>query len=182
MADEGLVLTDPAFNLIAVDPGAATILNYRDRTAIKGKPVPPLPDGIMEAIRNRTPKDRSVIKTHVRLGQNEFICRTYLLESQDGSPAPPMIALHLERDSSVNSAISEIVSKYHLTDREQEVLRGISMGLATKELADQMNISPNTVKAFLRLVMIKMRVTTRAAIVAKILHNGSAMDEPASLE
>jgi DNA-binding CsgD family transcriptional regulator len=32
-----------------------------------------------------------------------------------------------------------------------------------------MAISPNTVKAFLRLIMIKMGVTTRAGIVAKIL-------------
>jgi DNA-binding CsgD family transcriptional regulator len=32
-----------------------------------------------------------------------------------------------------------------------------------------MNISPNTVKAFLRLIMVKMRVSTRSAIVGKAL-------------
>src|SRR5260370_30906271 len=84
-----------------------------------------------------------------------------------------IVSLHLERGSSANDAICEIVKKYHLTVREQEVLRGISLGLATKELAERMNISPNTVKAFLRLVMIKMGVTKRPGIVAQILHGAA---------
>jgi DNA-binding CsgD family transcriptional regulator len=32
-----------------------------------------------------------------------------------------------------------------------------------------MNVSPNTVKAFLRLIMLKMEVSSRAAIVAKVM-------------
>ena len=46
-----------------------------------------------------------------------------------------------------------------------------------------MNVSPNTVKAFLRLIMLKMEVSSRSAIVAKIMmtdRNGlSRSDEPA---
>jgi DNA-binding CsgD family transcriptional regulator len=45
------------------------------------------------------------------------------------------------------------------------------MGLATKELATRLNISPNTVKAFLRLVMIKMGVATRGEMFAKLLES-----------
>lgn len=179
-ADEGLVITDPAFNLIAFDPGAAIILNYREHAVGKTKSVSDIPEELLQLIRNRNLNDRSVTKTNMRLGRNEFICRIYSLDAHEGASGPPMIALHLERDSSVNNAISEIVAKYHLTEREQEVLQGLSMGLATKELAERMNISPNTVKAFLRLVMIKMRVTTRAGIIAKILHNGSDSDAPES--
>ena len=41
-----------------------------------------------------------------------------------------------------------------------------------------MNISPNTVKAFLRLVMIKMGVTSRSRIVAKILSSGAPPEAP----
>jgi len=32
-----------------------------------------------------------------------------------------------------------------------------------------MSISPNTVKAFLRLIMVKMGVTSRSGVVGKIL-------------
>lgn len=170
MAEAGVVLMDPSLNIIAFDRGAATILNYPNPGAKAGSNSY-IPVEILDLIRDRKPADRSPVKTHFRMGKNEYICRTYMLETNDGALNEAMVALHLEKDSSANDAICDIVDKYHLTGREQEVLRGISLGLATKELADRMNISPNTVKAFLRLVMIKMGVTTRAGIVAKILHN-----------
>jgi DNA-binding CsgD family transcriptional regulator len=84
----------------------------------------------------------------------------------------PLMALHLEKVSSVGDQVHEARVRYNLTEREEETLRGISMGLTAKEVADLMNISPNTVKAFLRLIMIKMTVTTRAGIIAKLLQNG----------
>ncbi len=61
------------------------------------------------------------------------------------------------------------VSEYSLTDREKEALIGVAMGLTSKELAVRMKISPNTVKAFLRLIMVKMGATTRAGIVGRLL-------------
>ena len=42
-------------------------------------------------------------------------------------------------------------------------------GLSSKEIATRMNVSPNTVKAFLRVVMIKMGVSSRSAIVGKVM-------------
>jgi DNA-binding CsgD family transcriptional regulator len=70
---------------------------------------------------------------------------------------------------------------YGLTDREREVMEGVSLGLTTKMLGDRMNISPNTVNAFLRMIMIKLGVTTRAGIVGKLLEvdregNGGRLD------
>jgi DNA-binding CsgD family transcriptional regulator len=175
MAEVGLVLMDTSLNIIASDWGAASILNYRNQP---GSALC-LPEEILEILRSRKPSDRSPVKTHLRMEKNQYFCRIYLLESHEGPMGQPIVALHLERGSSANDAICEIVKQYHLTGREQEVLRGISLGLATKELAERMNISPNTVKAFLRLVMIKMGVTKRAGIVARILH-GVALDQPAA--
>ena len=40
-------------------------------------------------------------------------------------------------------------------------------GLTSKQIAERMSISTNTVKAFLRLIMIKMDVSTRSGIVGK---------------
>jgi DNA-binding CsgD family transcriptional regulator len=79
-----------------------------------------------------------------------------------------ILALHLERCQSGPYALDELSSEYRLTDREREALRGIALGLTTKEVAERMNISPNTVKAFLRLIMLKMSVNTRAGITAKL--------------
>ena len=41
--------------------------------------------------------------------------------------------------------------------------------ITSKQIAERMKISPNTVKAFLRIVMVKMDVSTRSGIVGKII-------------
>jgi DNA-binding CsgD family transcriptional regulator len=65
--------------------------------------------------------------------------------------------------------INEISERFHLTAREQEVVHYLSEGLTTKEIAMRLGISPHTVKAFLRLIMVKMAVSTRSGIVGKTL-------------
>jgi len=45
-------------------------------------------------------------------------------------------------------------------------------GLTSKEIADEMRISPSTVKSFLKLVMTKVGATSRTGIIAKILEEG----------
>ena len=67
--------------------------------------------------------------------------------------------------------VAQIAAAFHLTEQERETVGFLVEGLTSKEIAQHMNISPNTVKAFIRLVMIKMGVTTRAGIVGKILKN-----------
>ena len=42
-------------------------------------------------------------------------------------------------------------------------------GLPSKVIADRMNTSPNTVKAFLQMIMIKTGVSSRSAMVSKII-------------
>jgi hypothetical protein len=46
-------------------------------------------------------------------------------------------------------------------------------GLTSKEIANRMNISVNTVKAFLRLIMVKMNVSTRSGIAGKVARSGA---------
>jgi DNA-binding NarL/FixJ family response regulator len=88
-----------------------------------------------------------------------------------------MPALYLKRELSVVDAVHQVGVDYHPTDRKQEGLIGGTMGLTSKELAMRMNISPNTVKPFLRSITIKMSVTTRSGIVGKLVdQNGELSD------
>jgi DNA-binding NarL/FixJ family response regulator len=41
--------------------------------------------------------------------------------------------------------------------------------MSNKVIADRMNLSSNTVKPFLRLIMIKTAASSRSAIVGKII-------------
>jgi len=75
----------------------------------------------------------------------------------------------LERDASSSySALEEVSEEFDLTQRERETVEFLLQGLTSKEIATRMQISPNTVKAFLRLVMVKMKVSTRSGIAGKL--------------
>jgi DNA-binding NarL/FixJ family response regulator len=168
-AEVGLVLVDLSFNPVAFDQGAVSILNQSLSTTQTGIAIP---EEILSALRRRSPSDLFAGRIAFHIGHREYSCCPHLLETLDGSTRP-LIALHLERDSSVADVIYKIAEEYRLTEREREALSGISMGLSSKQVAERMHISPNTVKAFRRLIMIKMGVTSRAGVVAKLLeYNG----------
>jgi DNA-binding CsgD family transcriptional regulator len=46
-------------------------------------------------------------------------------------------------------------------------------GLTSREIAQEMHISPNTVKSFLKLVMAKVGATTRTGLIASIFERVS---------
>jgi DNA-binding CsgD family transcriptional regulator len=66
-------------------------------------------------------------------------------------------------------AMCQLTQRFHLTHREEEVLTLLLQGLSSKEMAGRMRISLNTVKAFIRLVMIKMGASSRSEIAATVL-------------
>jgi DNA-binding CsgD family transcriptional regulator len=80
-----------------------------------------------------------------------------------------MVVLMLERKSHEQLNMAEIAKRFGLTPREQETARLLGEGLTSKEIAIRMNISPNTVNSFVRLMMVKMGVSSRSAIIGKIV-------------
>jgi DNA-binding CsgD family transcriptional regulator len=167
----GMILMDASFHAIAYDRGAAVILGIPERTPEVLHPAVPIPKELLDVLNGKdfTAVHNTVTRLHTRKGQ--FSCTTYLMAPQNGVLSQPVLALHLERDFSAMDAIDKVAARYHLTEREEETLKGVALGLTSKELADRMHISPNTVKAFLRLIMIKMGATTRSGIVGKILQS-----------
>ncbi len=81
--------------------------------------------------------------------------------------SPLSFAVILERHITGESALVFLARQFDLTARECETVALLLEGLTSKEIATRMKISPNTVKAFLRLVMLKMDVSTRSGIVGK---------------
>ena len=66
-------------------------------------------------------------------------------------------------------ALSQVSRQFHLTRREQQAVGLLLQGFSNKEMAKSMEISANTVKAFLRMASIKMGVSSRSGIVTTIL-------------
>jgi DNA-binding CsgD family transcriptional regulator len=103
-------------------------------------------------------------------GNRNYLCRAFSLKSGNETmprvPGQPEVALLLERGGSgVDS--SRLAEQYRLTAREHETLRFLVMGLTNKDIAGRMHVSPHTVKAFLRTIMIKTGASTRSGIVGR---------------
>jgi DNA-binding CsgD family transcriptional regulator len=93
----------------------------------------------------------------------------------------PAVAVLLERNHKPKVDLSYVSGRYRLTQRELETVDHLVQGFNTKGIADGMNISPNTVKAFLRSIMMKMGTDTRAGIIAKILQASISMTRETTL-
>jgi DNA-binding CsgD family transcriptional regulator len=104
-------------------------------------------------------------------GRREYLGRAFLLnhENNNGISNAAAVLIVMERRVSGCLAVCQITQQCHLTHREEEVLTLLLQGLSSKEMAGRMRISLNTVKAFIRLVMIKMGASSRSEIAATVL-------------
>lgn len=162
---------DLSLTIIALDRGAANILDYRGNPSSNPNSAYEIPEQIRNAVRSHDFTDISCLRMSLRFGLNEYDCRAYLIESREEFLPQPTVAFLLENHALATDAIDSVAAHYHLTRREQEALRGISMGLSSIDVAKRMNISPSTLRTFLRLMKIKMGTTSRAGMVSKILQN-----------
>lgn len=177
MPEVGMVLLDESFNVIACDRGAAALLSSTSPGG-GSETTFHVPREILEGIQQHKISGATSCEMQFHVGTTAYLCRSYLLETRSGQLTElSFMALHLERVAGAQEAIQDAIAMYNLTEREEQTLKGILMGLSTKEVADQMSISPNTVKAFTRLIMIKLGVTTRWGIIAKVLGSREGSDD-----
>jgi len=160
---------DSALNPILMNTEAEQILNYPDRFVKDDHVV--LCAAIKIRSYSRTPlSDELPFVTEFRSGRRRYYCRAFVVDSNDvKDPSDPCVAVLLERGPSALTSLSRVSLRFSLTPREEEALQYLLQGLSSKEIANRMSISPNTVKAFLRLLMIKLGVSSRSAVVVKIL-------------
>jgi DNA-binding CsgD family transcriptional regulator len=120
-------------------------------------------------LRDHLPSQGSPTFAEFASGKRRYLVRAFYLDPYGEDPFRPTYALLIERAHHVMLELAEVSNQYGLTSRENETMRLLLGGLTSKEIASRMKISPNTVKVFLRLIMMKMGVTTRAGIIGKIV-------------
>jgi DNA-binding CsgD family transcriptional regulator len=169
-ARPGIIVVDSSLTLLATNPDALQILTFPENA---GR-IPELDKWLTNRLRARLVDRRSAnpcgFVTHFKSARRTYTCRSFPLNVRVDTPVPgnPALLLLLERTSNGSNSMDQIAKRFSLTAREQETVKLLLRGLTSKEIADQMKISPNTVKAFIRLVMVKMKVSTRSGIVGKI--------------
>ena len=104
-------------------------------------------------------------------GKRRYLCRAYRVSPpSNNAPDDPALAVILERSSRTSFDAAQVAAQYHLTPREWETLQYLMEGLTNKEIGHRMNISPNTVKGFLKLIMMKLGVSTRSGVIGKVIN------------
>jgi DNA-binding CsgD family transcriptional regulator len=166
---EGIVLVDLTFKPLALDSGAEAILGEVDGQFGGAEGGANLPLDLLNALNARPLSQLDTALIYLSAGGRSYSCRSFSVNFRMAGLPGPLLALYLKRELSMVDAVHQVGVEYSLTDREQEALMGVALGLTSKELAVRMKISPNTVKAFLRLIMVKMGATTRAGIVGRLL-------------
>ena len=179
-ARPGLIVVDDSFSVIASNPEALQILTFPDRP----ENIHHLDTWLVNRIRSSLVERQSPFRlaSEFRSSKRTYLCRTFPLgltgnqkmgNQKNGSASPPgLLIVMLERKSNQAATIAEISEHFGLTARERETVQFLLEGLTSKEIAQRMAISPNTVKAFIRLVMVKMGVSTRSGIIGKIVGLG----------
>jgi DNA-binding CsgD family transcriptional regulator len=168
ISEPGFLLVDPTLAPLACNAEAVQILTFPNvPEKIKRLDVF-LSDKIRAGLVDRQSQQSLDFVKEFKSGRRRYICRTFRLDCNSNGNQPSLGVL-LERYSSSTAALSQLTKQFDLTVRERETVELLLQGLTSKEIATRMNISPNTVKAFLRLVMVKMGVSTRSGIVGRVI-------------
>ena len=165
----GFLLMDSSLRPVSFNAEAIEILSYPDKLANLTHSDVLLAAKIRSSLVSRQVHGESPFVTELRSGRRRYSCRAFFVNSCAKQPSHPSIAVLLERGPSGLVALSQVSRQFNLTQREREALEYLLQGLTSKAIANRMNISPNTVKAFLRMIMIKTGVSSRAAMVGKII-------------
>lgn len=170
-ASTGLIVVDRRGKPIYFNSEALKLLCFPHGCAEPLNLMHFLPAEIREAMVNGSFASSGSVETGLRSGKRNYRCRVYPLVSGSKDPHKVTTAILIDRLPSKSAKINviEIAEEFNLTEREQETVHLLTEGLTSKEIAARMNISPNTVKTFMHLVMAKMAVPTRSAILGKIL-------------
>jgi DNA-binding CsgD family transcriptional regulator len=164
----GFLFVSSTLSPIAYNSEAVQILAFpNDPDKIKRLNVF-LADKVRSSLVDRQSRESLDFVKEFKSGTRRYLCRAFLLDGYNNGSGPA-IAITLERHSSGSSALLQMSKQFDFTERERQTVELLLQGLTSKEIAVRMNISPNTVKAFLRLVMVKMGVSTRSGIVGKIV-------------
>jgi DNA-binding CsgD family transcriptional regulator len=167
-SESGFLLLDSTMNPIASNAEAIQILSFPSKPDRIKQLNLFLMDRVRTALVDSQSQESSSFVKEYKSGRRRYTCRSFRIDCNVRYTPQPSIVVLLERNAAGGLVLEEISKQFDLTQRESETVELLIQGLTSKEIANRMAISPNTVKAFLRLVMVKMGVSTRSGIVGRV--------------
>jgi DNA-binding CsgD family transcriptional regulator len=165
-ARPGLIVVDASLTVVGSNAEAVRILTFPETTENGQRR-----DALLTAkvrsmfVEKRPPR----LPNEFHSAKRTYSCRSFPLEMFEHRNGSGWLLVMLERAHNEAVTIALLAAHFGLTTREEETVKLLLEGLTSKEIAQRMKISPNTVKAFIRLVMVKLNVSTRSGIIGKIV-------------
>jgi len=165
----GLLLMDSSLNPISCNDETICILSYPEAPQHIRHLDVFLRDTIRARLLNSQSPQHSHFVTEFVSGKRRYRCLAFHLNRHLRGSSQPTFELLLERGISGLFFLPRIAQQFKFSRREQQAVELLLQGLSNKEIANRMNISPNTVNTFFRLIMIKMGVSSRSGILARMI-------------
>ena len=176
----GFLLLDTSFRPLYANQEALTALTYPANSG-KNNNFDAFLEGRVQSLFTGSNGSRQLkCGGSLSSGRRCYKLRVFSVRSPLANGFKPAVAVLFERNQKPNVDLSYLSSRYRLTEREVETVDHLVQGCNTKQIAERMGISPNTVKAFLRSIMMKMATDTRAGIIAKILQASNSITRETS--
>jgi DNA-binding NarL/FixJ family response regulator len=182
-AGPGIMLLTTSLQLLYKDRRARElcqqIIQCQDGKTANGV-LPPaiasLADEIQKTLKVRTdPKDceqiqlRHVVRT---LHGSVLLCGTAFIEQTTAQKRILIVISEVGIGAWQDQVIVQAKEKFHLTARETTVVQHLLKGWTNKEIANELRLSEQTVKEYLKHIFEKTRTTRRTGIVMAIIHSG----------
>ena len=168
-SEAGFLLLDSSLVPMYVNSDAAQVLCYPQAPKSSQAAIMALKKRLRPLLQDRLPNLGRPSFVEFSSGRRRYLLKAFCLDSFLKGRWQPAYALFVERGHHPVLDLAHICNEYGLTNREVQTLRFLLEGLTSKEIGSRMDISANTVKAFLRQIMLKMGVTTRAGIIGKFV-------------
>jgi DNA-binding CsgD family transcriptional regulator len=170
----GFMLLDASLKILSANSEAIRILAYPGTPTAQQALHGYATNNIAVQLLNSRAFPAQPAITELSLGRRRYLWRVFALDHESGgffttAAFQPSLAIMIERANRAFAELTQVSDDYQLTPREREAMELLLHGLTSKQIAERMRVSPNTVKAFLHSIMLKMNVRTRAGIVARTL-------------
>ncbi|MFI8963833.1 LuxR C-terminal-related transcriptional regulator [Streptomyces sp. NPDC053493] len=111
-------------------------------------------------------RDRGHARVRVRTRSGRWlVCHASCLREADGGLGPSAVVIEPAKTSEI---VPLIVAAFELTERETEVTRLVARGLPTGKIAEELHLSPHTVRDYVKGVFEKVGVSSRGELVGRL--------------
>jgi len=129
-------------------------------------------DELLQSLAAKGEDKKPFIYKNITFQGNEYFMRAIPIHRISREKEPSHLMVTVERFSTrVKADINKIGSRFGLTKRETEVLKGLARGMTNRDISSLLFISEHTVKDHVRSLMQKIGVNNRSLLLCRIFEN-----------